>query len=129
MLDVMNIRRVASMTEREGYYFRVKYRKLETGCKLSNGIRPDMKFELDSENKWVFALYPVFESLSEESIVGDDWEALDEGTALIRKPIYDDRDGYYDMIRERVKVGAKAYFVSGSHKVAELEIIEIIRGI
>lgn len=88
-----------------------------------------MKFAVDFDNKYVFFLYPEFETLSEESIVGDEWEALDEGTAIIHKPIIEDHDGYYDMIRERVKVGAKAYFSGGSEKVAELEIIEIINEI
>jgi len=116
------------------YYFRAKYKKLETSySKLSNLIRCDLKFECDAENRWVFALYPDFETLSEDNIIGDEWEAeweaLDEGTAIICKPIYDDRNGYFNMIRERVKVGAKAYFVGGSHKIAELEIIEIINEI
>jgi len=113
----------------ENYFFRVRYRKLKSECKLSNGVRPDMKFAVDLDNNYVFFLYPEFEMLSEESIVGDEWEALDEGTAIIHKPILEDNDGYYDMIRERVKVGAKAFFAGGSEKVAELEIIEIINEI
>jgi len=113
----------------ENYFFRVRYKKLDSVCKLSNGVRPDMKFVVDLDNNIVFFLYPEFETLSEESIIGDEWEALDEGTAIIHKPMFDDRDGYYDMIRERVKLGAKAYFSGGSEKVAELEIIEIINEI
>jgi hypothetical protein len=113
----------------ENYFFRVWYKKLDSVCKLSNGVRPDMKFAVDLDNNIVFFLYPEFETLSEESIVGDEWEALDEGTAIIHKPILEDRDGYYDMIRERVKVGEKAYFMAGIEKVAELEIIEIINEI
>ncbi|MFT6907702.1 MAG: hypothetical protein ACJAS1_004386 [Oleiphilaceae bacterium] len=117
------------MFETEEYYFRVKYRKLDTACKLCNGLRSDIKFEFDADNQWVFALYPEFETLSEEDIVGDEWEALNEGTAIIRKPISEDKNGYFDMIRDRVKVGAKAYFVGGSHKLAEFEIIQIINAI
>lgn len=107
----------------EDQYFRVKYKKLVTESKLSNMLRSDIKFAVDSDNKYVFSLYPDFETLSKENIVGDEWEALDEGTAIIRKPIYEDKNGYFEMIRERVKVGAKAWFVGGSHKIAELEII------
>ncbi len=125
----MLLAEILPMFKKENYYFRVHYRKLKTESRLSNGIRPDIKFEVDADNKYVFALYPEFETLSEESIVGDEWEALDEGTAIIHKPIYDDKNGYYDMIRERVKVGAKAYFVGGSSKVAQLEIVEIINEI
>jgi len=117
------------MFAKENYFFRVKYKKTESKCKLSNGIRPDIKFETDIENNYVFSLYPEFETLSEESIVGDEFEALNEGTAIIHKPIYDDTNGYYQMIRDRVVVGAKAYFVGGSYRVAELEIIEIINHI
>ena len=117
------------MFKEESYFFRVRYKKLDSECRLSNGVRPDMKFAVDLDNNIVFFLYPEFETLSEEIIVGDEWEALDEGTAIIHKPIFDDRDGYYNMIRERVKLGAKAYFSGGSEKVAELEIIEIINEI
>ena len=92
-------------------------------------LRSDIKFDIDSNNKYVFSLYPEFETLSDDNIVGDEWEALNEGTAIIRKPIYEDKDGYYDMIRERVNIGAKAWFVGGSHKIAELEIIEILHEI
>ena len=117
------------MFEVDNYYFSVKYRKLETICKLSNGLRCDMKFESDTQNQWVFSLYPEFKTLSADNIVGDEWEALDEGIAVIRKPIYEDNDGYFDMIRERVKVGEKAYCVAGQHKIAEVEILEIINQI
>jgi len=88
-----------------------------------------MKFESDTENQWVFSLRPEFKTVSEDNIVGDEWEALNEGIAIIRKPIYEDKDGYFDMIRKRVKVGEKAYFVAGSHRIAELEILEIINPI
>ncbi|MBE9527156.1 MAG: hypothetical protein IME94_09310 [Proteobacteria bacterium] len=60
--------------------------------------------------------------------MGDEWEALDEGTAIIRKPFYEDKDGVYEMIRNRVKLGAKAHW-GGSERIAELEIIEIINEI
>ncbi len=88
-----------------------------------------MKFAIDENNNWVFFLYPEFETLSEESVVGDEWEALDEGTAIIHKPILENKDGYFKLIRERVKVGAKAYFMAGSEKVAELKIVDIINQI
>ncbi len=110
----------------EDHYFRVKYKKLNTECKLSNLLRCDMKFDVDTDNKYVFSLYPDFETLSEENIVGNEWEALDEGVAIIRKPIYEDNNGYYDVIKERVNVGAKAWFVGGSEKIAELQIIDIL---
>ena len=110
----------------EDQYFRVKYKKLDTESKLSNSLRSDIKFAIDVDNNYVFSLYPDFETLSEESIVGDEWEALDEGTAVICKPIYENKHGYFEMIRERVKVGEKAWFVGGSQKIAELEIIEIL---
>jgi len=113
----------------ENYFFRVQYKKLNSNCKLSNGARPDLKFEVDLENSYVFFLYPEFETLSEESIIGDEWEAKDKGTAIIHKPIFSDSEGYYEMIRKRVKVGASAYFMAGSEQVAELEIVEILNEI
>jgi hypothetical protein len=117
------------MFKKDDYYFRVRYRKLDTSCRLSNGLRSDLKFESDAGNSWVFSLYPEFETLSDENIVGNEWEALNEGTAIIRKPIYEDKDGYFNLLRERVNVGAKAYLVGGSLKIAELEILEIINEI
>lgn len=118
------------MFDPQDYYFRVKYKKLDISTKLSNGLRCDFKFDYDSENNYVFFLYPEFETLSDESIVGDEWEALDEGTAVIHKPIFpSSTSDYYDMIRERVNVGAKGYFTGGSQKIAKVEIIEIINEI
>ena len=46
----------------------------------------------------VFSLYPEFKKLSEDNIVGDEWEALEEGVSIILKPIYEDTDGYFGMI-------------------------------
>ena len=40
-----------------------------------------------------------------------------------------DNDDYYQMIRDRVLVGATGYFMAGSERVAELKIIEIINEI
>ena len=117
------------MFKKEDYYFRVKYRKLESNCRLSNGARPDFKFTVDLGNKYVFFLYPEFETLSEDSIVGDEWEALDIGTAIIHNPITLDNEEYLQMIRKRVEIGATAYFMAGSERVAELEIVEIINEI
>ena len=117
------------MFNEKNYYFRVKYKKLDTQCKLSNGLRSDIKFESDINNEFVFSLYPEFETLSESNIVGDEWEALDVGTAIIHKPIYENKNRYFDMIRDRVKIGVKAYFVGGSHRIAELEVVEIINEI
>jgi len=105
------------------------YRKLETSCKLSNELRSDIKFEIDISNKLVFTMYSDFETLSSESIVGDEWEALDTGTAIICKPIYDDQNGYFELIRSRVKLGAIGRFVAGGHKIAEFKIIEVINQI
>ena len=117
------------MFKEENYFFRVKYKKLNSQCRLANGVRPDMKFAVDLENNFVFFLYPEFETLSEESIVGGEWEALDEGTAIIHKPPISDKESYYQMIRERVKPGERAYFMAGSERVAELEIMQVINAI
>jgi len=111
------------------YYFRVKYKNLTTDIKLSNSLRCDIKFKQDLSNKFVFSLHPTFETLSEESIVGDDWEALDSGTALISKPIFSDNNNYYNLIRQRVFVGAIAFFASADSKIAEIEVIEILNEI
>lgn len=107
-------------------YFRVRYRKLETRVRLFPGLRCDMKFEVDASNQWVFSLYPSFEQFVDVVETGEQAEATNEGTAIIMRPFYEDKNGYYDMIRARVKVGAKAYFVGGSQKLAELEITEIL---
>ncbi len=113
-----------TMDEEKGY-FRVKYRKLGSSVRFFPGLRCDMKFEIDADNKWVFSLYPTFEQFMDNQGAGERQEAMTEGTAIISKPFYEDRNGYYDMIRARVKVGAKAYFVAGSEKLAQLEVTEI----
>ena len=43
-----------------------------TGSKLSNMLRSDIKFDIDSNNKYVFSLYTEFETLSDDNIVGDE---------------------------------------------------------
>ena len=106
------------MFKEDNYYFRVNYKKLNSSCKLSNGIRPDMKFSVDLENDYVFFLYPEFETLSEDSIIGDEWEANNEGTAIIHKPLASSDENYYNLIRRRVHLGALAYFMAGSERVA-----------
>ena len=114
------------MPDRNDDYFRVRYKKLDSPCKLSNGLRSDLKFDIDANNTLVFSLYPEFETLSDKAIVGNEWEALDEGTAIIRKPYWEYSNDYFDILSSRVNVGAKACLVAGSHQIAELEIIEII---
>jgi len=113
----------------EDRYFRVAYTKLSCACRLSNEIRLNLKFVLDADNRYVFALWPEFETLSDESFVGNEWEALDEGTAIICKPGFEDVNGYYDMIRERVKVGSEGWFVAGSEKFVKFKVLEIINAI
>lgn len=112
--------------ENDRRYFRVNYRKLNTEVRFFHGLRCDLKFEVDADNKWVFSLYPLFEQVADISDDGEHLIAPDEGTAIISKPIYEDRNGYYDMIRARVRVGAKAYFVGGGLRFGELEITEIL---
>ena len=108
-------------------FFRAGYTRLDTTVRMSNALRADVKFETDKDNKYVFTMLPLeFESLSEESIIGDEWEALDVGTVIVGKPIYEGNSEYREMIKNRVKVGSVAYFVAGSLKIAKLEIKEIL---
>jgi len=50
------------MFSEDDYYFRVGYKKLKTGCKLSNGIRPDIKFANDDIESGLWL--PVIGSLT-----------------------------------------------------------------
>ena len=59
------------MPDKNDDYSRVRYKKLDSPCKLSNGLRCDLKFDIDANNNWVFALYPEFETLSDQTIVGN----------------------------------------------------------
>lgn len=113
------------MFTKDKHYFRVKYQKLKTEIKISNGLRCDFKFAADNDNKLVFMLYPEFECLSDESIVGDEWEALDQGTALIHRPILQDH-AYHTLLKQRVFIGAQGYFVAGSERIAQVEIMELL---
>jgi len=64
--------------------------------------------------------------MSDSLFVGDDPEALDSGTAIISKPWASNDQEYLEMIKERVNVGARGYFVAGSHRIARVKIIEIV---
>jgi hypothetical protein len=106
-------------------YFRARYRKLKTGVRFFPGLRSDFKFAEDTGDT-VFMLWPEFEHSPGNIIADRSEEAPDSGTAVFPQPAFPESQEYVEMLKERVKVGAKGYLVAGSEKLAEVEIIEVL---
>jgi len=108
--------------------FIVKYRFFsaeEGGRKIGNpiqGYRSDFMYNEDENFKKTWMIWPEF--LDKENNV-----ILDKS---IRVPTYGKaqmwiiNETFFEFHRERIKIGMKAYFVEGSHKTAECEVIEIV---
>lgn len=108
--------------------FIVKYRFFsaeEGGRKTGNpiqGYRSDFMYTEDENLKKTWMIWPEF--LDKENNV-----ILDKS---IRVPTYGKaqmwiiNETFFEFHHERIKIGLKAYFVEGSHKTAECEVIEIV---
>ena len=105
-------------------YFRARYQKLKTRVRFLPGLRSDFKFSVDTDNT-VFMLWPEFEHSPGNIITDQSEEAPDSGTALFPQPAFPDNREYVEMLKERVKPGAKGFLVAGSEMLAEAVIIEV----
>jgi hypothetical protein len=115
-----------------GHYanFRVKYRfysKEEGGRQTIvpfQGYRSDFWYEHPdhSGTNQLFMIWPEFENGKTEVILEDQKSVPVEGTA--RMWIIDPKRRHYH--RDKIHVGLKGYFMEGSKRVAECEVIEIL---
>lgn len=106
-------------------YFRARYRKLKTRVRFLPGLRSDFKFAVDTDNT-VFMLWPEFEYSPGNIIIDQSDEAPDNGTVVFPQPAFPENREYVEMLKSRVKVGAKGFLVAGSERLAEAEIIEVL---
>lgn len=109
--------------------FRVKYkfRSVEEGGRRRlphQGYRADFSYAGDDIKKTgIYAIHPEFEDEEGNIILDDNVPVPSEGTArmwilfpLMRREVH----------VHRVRVGMFGYFMEGSRKVADAEIIEIL---
>lgn len=109
--------------------FRVKYRfyTKEEGGRQSNipfqGYRSDFWYDNPEHSvSYLFMIWPEFENENGEIIHENKKSVSQEGTARMWI-IVPERRPYHS---DKIKVGTKGYFMEGSRKVAECEVIEIL---
>lgn len=109
--------------------FRVKYRfynESEGGRKTvpGQGYRSDFWYyhELQPNPNSIYMIWPEFED--EQGNVMTETEVRVEPTGTARMWVIVPK--MRQMHRDRIKVGLKGYFMEGSRRVAECEVIEIV---
>jgi hypothetical protein len=108
--------------------FRVRYRfytKEEGGRKTTpyQGYRSDFWYPHKGGNEnSVFMIYPEFEDANGNIVLENDKAVNEQGTARMWVIMPKMREYH----KPRIIKGTKGYFMEGSRKVAECEVIEII---
>ena len=108
--------------------FRVRYRFLlpEEGGRQSipfQDYRSDFSYDGgDPAVDGILMIHPEFES-ADGSIFPQDIQVPREGTARMWILLQEMRE---DVHRKRIRVGVRGYFMEGSHRVAEAEVIEVL---
>ncbi|WP_123040558.1 hypothetical protein [Cohnella candidum] len=88
------------------------------------GYRCDFAYEeYYVEDKSIYAIHPEFEDELGNIILVDDKPVRASGTARMWILFQEMREKVH---RNRIKVGTKGYFMEGSRRVGEVEVIEII---
>ena len=108
--------------------FRVKYRFLsenEVGRKSPplQGYRCDWLYSEDDPNPvGIWMIWPEFEDEHQKPLLREQIASI-QGTARMWILSHECR---VEVHRERIKLGTHGYFVEGSRKIAEAEVIEIL---
>ena len=108
--------------------FIVKYRFLseeEGGRKSGNpiqGYRSDFMYSEEEHLQRTWMIWPEFLDQENNVIVDKTLRVPTLGKAQM----WIMNENFYDLHRERIKIGLKAYFVEGPFKTAECEVVEII---
>ena len=107
--------------------FIVKYKFLmnqEKGRKTlpHQGYRPDFLYAEDEGKNQLWIIWPEFLDQNDK-IITDKFKSVD----LIGKAMmWIMNDQFREMHKDRIKIGLKGFFVEGSTKVAECEVLELI---
>lgn len=108
--------------------FIVKYRFLnpeEGGRKTGNpmqGYRSDFMYSGDEKEKQQWMIWPEFLDKQNNIILDKSLRVPDFGNAQM----WIINDALVDLHKGRIKIGLKAFFMEGPHKVAECEVIEVV---
>ncbi|QHW33228.1 hypothetical protein GZH47_22190 [Paenibacillus rhizovicinus] len=109
--------------------FRVNYRfyLTEEGGRRNlpfQGYRSDFSYEGDDiKETGIYMIHPEFEDELGEVIFEDNIQVPQRGTARMWVLIPEMRS---EIHKHRIKIGVKGYFMEGSKKVGEMEVIEIM---
>lgn len=109
--------------------FDVKYRlySIEEGGRKNpprQGYRCDFSYDGDDITKTgIYMIHPEFEDEKGEIILDRELSIALEGTARMWIVIPEMREVIH---RHRIHVGVKGYFMEGSRKVGEVEVIKIV---
>lgn len=114
-----------NLTKREKPDFIVKYKIIDKHRleKLPfQGIRTDFKYAEDEGTNQAYMIYPEFRD--EEGDIIMDWSRriLSEGIA----DMWIARPEMIDFHKSKLAIGKKGYFLEGTKKIAECEVIEIL---
>lgn len=102
--------------------FRVSYTK-RSDRPIVQHARCDFKFDEDADKSIVWAIWPEFER--EPGVpLPEGAEVSETGTATMW--IVQDFDSYWEILGDRVHIGATGRIVAGSHVVATATITEVL---
>jgi len=105
--------------------FLVKYKLLiqeDYSSKIYQGMRSDFCYKEDEGKGQIYMIWPEFETKLGDVITDSTTEINQEGTARMYVMLEESRDEH----KKRLKIGQKGFLVNGSHKLAEIEVIEIL---
>ena len=108
--------------------FIVEYRFFsshEGGRKIGNpmqGYRSDFMYPDDENEKQLWMIWPEFLDENNNIILDKSFRVPDSGKALMWLV----NENLLELHRGRIKIGLKAFFMEGPHKIAECEVIQIV---
>jgi hypothetical protein len=105
---------------------RYRFYSKKAGGRLSlphQGYRPDFWYAHESHmSNQVFMIWPEFENMAGEVIIQNNGPVDENGTARMWIIAPEIRSYHCD----KIKIGIIGYFMEGSKKVAECEVIELL---
>ncbi len=113
-----------SIGNKEDFRVKYKFRSEQEGARKSlpsQGIRSDFWYECDNHTmESIFMIWPEFEDEYGELIVNG--QVRQEGTARMWI-VTPEMKAYH---QSRIKIGTQGYFMEGSRRTADCEVIEIV---
>ncbi len=107
--------------------FIVKYKfiPVEKGGRTTlpaQGYRPDFLYAEDNEKDGLWIIWPEFLDLNGNVITDKSIRVDPDGKAIM----WIMNEQFTEKHRVRIKIGQKGFFMEGSKKVAECEVIEVV---